>query len=111
MPNKTLIQEELLRIMTEAERWQTIELAWNALLAVRRIDKGLEREKVYHVGGVMVNNFPPDKDDIYKIMNNGHSIEINVNEDKMKKVIKSGVLDKTISNAMSREMNRRGIRR
>lgn len=92
MTNKTLIQEELLRIMTEAERWQTIELAWNALLTVRRMDNELEREKVWHSGGII-------------------SIKNNVNEDEMKKVIKSGVLDKTISNAMSREMNRRGIRR
>lgn len=91
MTNKTLIQEELLRIMTEAERWQTIELAWNALLTVRRIDNELG-EKVWHSGGII-------------------SIKNNVNEDEMKKVIKSGVLDKTISNAMGREMNRRGIRR
>jgi len=92
MANKTLIQEELLKIMTEAERWQTIELAWNALLTVRRIDKELEREKVWYSGGFI-------------------SIKNNVNEDEMKKVIKSGVLDRAISNAMSREMNRRGIRR
>lgn len=108
MTNKTLIQEELLRIMTEAERWQTIELALNALLTVRRMDKELEREKVWHSGGIIVNNFPPDKDDVYKIMNNGHSIKNNTNEDEIKKVIKSGVLDKTISDAMRREMNRRG---
>jgi hypothetical protein len=110
MPNKILIQEELLRIMTEAERWQTIELAWNALLTVRRMDKELEREKIWHSGGIIVNNFPPNEDDIRKIMNNGRSVNINVNEDEIKKVIKSGVLDKTISNAMNREMKRRGIR-
>jgi hypothetical protein len=106
MTNKTLIQEELLRIMTEAERWQTVELAWNALLTVRRMDKELERENVWHSGGIIVNNFPPDKDDIHKIMNNGRSVNINVNEDEMKKVIKSGVLDRTISDVMSREMKR-----
>ena len=94
MTNKTLIQEELLRIMTEAERWQTIELALNALLTVRRMDKELEREKVWHSGGIVTNN-----------------IVVNTNEDEIKKVIKSGVLDRTISEAMSREMNRRGIRR
>jgi len=110
MTNKILIQEELLRIMTEAERWQTIELAWNALLAVRRIDEELEREKVWHSGGIIVNNFPPNEDDIRKIMCNGCSIKYDVNEDEIKKVIKSGVLDKTLSDAMSREMNRRGIR-
>jgi hypothetical protein len=52
-----------------------------------------EREKIYHSGGIISNN-----------------VVVNTNEDEMKKVIKSGVLDKAISDAMNREMRRGRIR-
>jgi hypothetical protein len=41
----SLIQEELCRVISTAERWLTVKLAWDALITTRRIYQTLEGEQ------------------------------------------------------------------
>jgi len=44
MVNFTVVQEALCRVIARAERWQTIDEAWSALINAERIDRGLHQE-------------------------------------------------------------------
>lgn len=44
MVEDTLVVEAILREIGRAQRWQTIDLAWNALLTVRRMADDIRNE-------------------------------------------------------------------
>jgi hypothetical protein len=43
-PDVDLVTEAILREMASATRWYTIQIAWDALLTVRRIHDGIMEE-------------------------------------------------------------------
>jgi len=41
----TLIVEQILKIIKKAERWRTLELAYQALIVVNRMEENMREEK------------------------------------------------------------------